>query len=462
MRRWQAIILVSIVGLFLLGTQRLALPAEAQGEQHVVAFYYAWFDWNTWKLDLSDRPVTPYLSADPATIESHVILARQSGLEALILDWYGPQIENNQTETNLRLLLDKAQAHGLQAGVTVDLAGPFINNQEELRTALLAVRDGHAPHPAYFKVGGRPVLFFWRQETYSLEAWALLREQIDPNRTMIWIAEGTRTDYLEVFDGLYLYSVAWSDDPAAVLNRWGNEVREWSREHNTFRYWVATVMPGYDDRVTGRADAFVQPRNDGDFYRATWRGAIESNADWVAVTSFNEWLEGTHIEPSEAYGNTYLDLTSSLSAAYRQSAVAPSPTLPPPTPTLTPTVVVTPTATPILTPTATPVVTPTATPVLTPTVTLTPTATPFRLPTPTERPDNPQSTPLPVFTSAPQYLSEATLVVPDSYVPERYPVQGSQPRSRSWLPIIVVGVVGVGLLALGVWRWLSDRKVNDV
>ncbi len=454
MKRYAGILLI---GLFLLGALLLAPPADAQGEQLVVAFYYAWFDWNTWKMDLSDLPATPYLSADPATIETHVLLARQSGLDALILDWYGPQVENNQTETNLRVLLDKAQAHGLQAGVTVDLAGPFINNQDELRNALVAMRDEHVSHPAYFRVGGRPVLFFWRQESYSLEAWALLREQVDPNHSMIWIAEGARTDYLEVFDGLYLYSVAWSNDPAAVLNRWGGEVRQWSQAHNTFRYWIATVMPGYDDRVTGRADAFVQPREGGAFYRATWRGAMESNADWVAITSFNEWLEGTHIEPSEAYGNTYLDLTSALAADYREAETVPTPTLPPPTPTLTPTVVVTPTATPVLTPTATPVLTPTATPVLTPTVTLTPTATPFRLPTPTERPYSGESTPLPVFTSAPQYVAEATPSTPRPSAPDRHPVQGGQRRSRSWLPIAAAGAVGIGLLVLGLWRWLSDK-----
>ena len=60
-------------------------------------------------------------------------------------------------------------------------------------------------------------------------------------------------------------------------------------------------MPGYDDFATGRPDAFARPREDGTYYRACWQGATQSNADWVVITSFNEWLEGTHVEPSTLY-----------------------------------------------------------------------------------------------------------------------------------------------------------------
>ena len=52
------------------------------------------------------------------------------------------------------------------------------------------------------------------------------------------------------------------------------------------KYWVATVMPGYDDRVTGRPDAFVRYRAGGAYYRRCWDGAIRSGADLVIVTSF--------------------------------------------------------------------------------------------------------------------------------------------------------------------------------
>ncbi len=360
-------------------------PVRAQtGNRLVLAFYYAWFDLTTWQKPLSDQPLSPYHSSDAAVIERHVLQAQNAGIDALVLAWYGPDRTNNQTEDNLRTLLEKSNTYGMHAAVSVDLGSTaFLRNTDEVIAALAALRDDHTQHPAYLRVDGRPVVFFWKQENYSAAAWVALRNTVDPDRRMLWIAEGARPDYLEAFDGLYLYSVAWSDAPGGILIRWGNEVRQWGADHHAARYWVATVMPGYNDFVTGRANAFERSRNDGAYYRACWDGAIQSGADWVVITSFNEWLEGSHIEPSTTYGDTYLRITAEQASRYRLGVVAP-PTATPEPPTSTPEPP-TPTATDTpLPPTPVPP-TPTITPTvfISPTTTLTPTATPFRLATPT-------------------------------------------------------------------------------
>lgn len=363
---------------------------DAPPEQLVLAFYYAWFDLTTWQKPLSDQPLTPYHSADSVVIERHVQWANQAGIDALVQAWYGPEQHNNQTEDNFWVLLDKASANGAHAAVSVDMGSPaFLQTPESVLQALLSLRERHTQHGGYLRAAGRPVIFFWKQELFSVPTWEAIRSQVDPEHTMLWIAEGARLDYLAVFDGLYLYSVAWADAPAAVLVRWGKEVQQWGGAHNASRYWVATVMPGYNDFVTGRADAFSRVRADGAFYRACWDGAIRSQADWVVITSFNEWLEGSHIEPSVNYGEAYLNLTVALGMQYRDQVYVPAATALPPT--VTP---VLPTDTPVPPSPTAPWPTSTLTPTLTlqPTVTLTPTATPFRLATPTPT-ALPQATP---------------------------------------------------------------------
>ena len=86
--------------------------------------------------------------------------------------------------------------------------------------------------------------------------------------------------------------------------------------------WVATVMPGYNDTLTGRSDAFSRDRANGDFYDKTWSAATASNPDWIIITSFNEWVEGSQIEPSRTYGSYYLDLTQSWSDSWKGIAHA--------------------------------------------------------------------------------------------------------------------------------------------
>ena len=417
------------------------LARAQQGERLVLAFYYAWFDWNTWTKPLSDQPLAPYVSADADAIARHVQEARQAGIDALVQAWYGPDLENNQTEPNFRILLDKAQAYGLKAAVSVDMGGSFLQSSADVIAALVAVRDRHAQHPGYLHVNGRPVVFFWRQNNFSAPAWEAIRDQVDPGRAMLWIAEGTQMEYLATFDGLYLYSVAWSGDPAAVLARWGSEVRAWSADHDTFRYWVATAMPGYNDLVTGRSDAFVRERSNGAYYRACWDGVAQSQADWVVITSFNEWLEGTHIEPSADYGDTYIQLTAQLANNYRTVVYESTPTATPEPPTPTPEP---PTATPEEEPTPT-VELPaaTATPAVTPTATLTPTATPFRLATPTSTPPpTPTFPPTAVLPPAPT-VQPYVGVTPTSARSRPIPVEGGAPTKvcpilPAALPVIAI------------------------
>jgi len=395
----------------------VASVVHAQNERLVLAFYYAWFDQAMWKSgQLSDQPAQPYDSRDRATIQRHVAQAKSAGIDALVQSWYGPSGgANNMTESNFATLLDVSAASGLRAAVDFETQGPFFSSAGDVQSALATLLSGHARHPAYLKVNGKPVVFFWRQQRFGVDAWAAIRQQVDPEHKSIWIAEGTDLAYLRVFDGIHLYSVAWSADPSPVLVNFGAKVRKAAQDLG-FRYWVATAMPGYDDTRLRGAGGFARERANGDYFRATFSGAAKSGADWTIVTSFNEWPEGSMIEPSTSYGDTYLNLTRELAAAYRTGAVI-APTVAPaltptatignpqsladtlgfqamPTPsassTPTPVATATPTATASPTSTSTPMPTATASATVSPT--LQPSPSPTDTPAPTETPPTqPQS-----------------------------------------------------------------------
>jgi len=51
------------------------------------------------------------------------------------------------------------------------------------------------------------------------------------------------------------------------------------------------------------------PRGGGEYYERTWRAALGSRPDIVLICTWNEWHEGTEIEPSREYGFSYVRMT---------------------------------------------------------------------------------------------------------------------------------------------------------
>lgn len=316
-RRWLWALLL-VAGLVV---QPAGRPVtRAQEGPLVLAFYYAWYDQKIWDSgQVGDQPAQRYASSDAATIARQVEQAQAAGIDAFVQSWYGPQTANNQTETNFRTLLDVAAQRGFRAAVDFETYGPFFPDLGSVIEALRTLLATHAQHPGYLRYAGKPVIFFWKQERFSVDTWAAVRAQLDPERASLWIAEGTDLSYLSVFDGHHLYNIAWSSDPTRTLADWASRVRRYESQNNVQRLWVATVMPGFDESRTGTASPIVRGRQDGAFYRQTWTAAMASRPDWIVITSFNEWVEGSMIEPSVSYGNLYLDLTREYVAQFKSS-----------------------------------------------------------------------------------------------------------------------------------------------
>ncbi|MCB0075687.1 MAG: hypothetical protein KDE20_29735, partial [Caldilineaceae bacterium] len=110
---------------------------QSSGDPLVFAFYYTWFDENTWRYDqLSDLPAEPYVSRDRGVMGRHIDQAKAAGIDAFLVAWYGPSGEWNQTEPNLTALLEEAAARQFKIGILFESDSPFLGSTGAVTGAL--------------------------------------------------------------------------------------------------------------------------------------------------------------------------------------------------------------------------------------------------------------------------------------------------------------------------------------
>ena len=63
-------------------------------------------------------------------------------------------------------------------------------------------------------------------------------------------------------------------------------------------------------------------RRAGKTYDGMWRAAIAADPDRVTITSYNEWHEGTQIEPARRHPGTILGEYANYEGAYGRTAEA--------------------------------------------------------------------------------------------------------------------------------------------
>jgi hypothetical protein len=300
----------------------------------VLAHYYPWFDRATWASPLLvDRPQEEYSTEDPADVRRVADDAARAGLDGLVVSWQGLDYQGGWNHRRMLVALDAAAQARLRIAALLETT---VANPEHEQTGVPADPDtveawmndivrAYGSHPAYLRVDDRPVVFVYSVPRLRVSEWADVVAGVRASGPPpLLIGDATRSVWLPSFDGQFDYASNRHelDNVAAFQLDHGLRVRTYHLLGNTGprRLWAATVSPGYDDRALAATDGRsprVTERRNGAYYDAQWRAALQAGADWVVVTSWNEWWENTHIEPSVRYGDFYARRTREWAARFR-------------------------------------------------------------------------------------------------------------------------------------------------
>ncbi len=317
MSRVIAVIAVALLAVALIWSVRAGDSRTASVTEPVrAAFFYPWFP-NAWAQQGFD-PFTNYTptfgfydSQDDAIIDQQLALADRANLDAFISSWWGP---GHHTDAAIQHILDRTNA----IGSSVDWAlyyeeeGQSDPSVAEIEEDLRYMKANIFNKPSYMKIQGKPVLFVYADGDGSNMAarWAQARIIHPDVYLVLKVFSGYRTDPNQP-DSWHQYGPAVSYDDQTP-----NSV---------------SVSPGFWKKGDGVRLVRDLARFESDVDRM-----VNSGAFWHLITTWNEWGEGTQIEPDEEFGNDYIDV---LCRAGGECEGQPTPT---PLPTSTPTVTNTP------------------------------------------------------------------------------------------------------------------------
>jgi len=315
----------------------------------VYVFYYPWYGnrngpsdnvihWegytNEQIIASTDYPLLgPYDSKDPRVIRAHIALAKQAGIDGFILSWWGTHSFENIALGNA---LDVAEEMDFE--ISVYYESVRIMTKEQVTREMGYIIENYGDHPAFLHESGEPVVFVYVPNVYDrdTEFWLQVRETVeDQFGPITLIADNEETDLLPAFETFHTY-IYTGDQSHQVFSELQNRINAGfigSAEEimsllknggDLILYekpFFVTVNPGFWFYEKGPEDLLAE-RNDGEKYAADWDAALDLSAHTVLITSWNEWHEGTEIEPSREYGFDYLEYTREYIEEYKGTTVA--------------------------------------------------------------------------------------------------------------------------------------------
>ena len=265
----------------------------------------------------------PYSSTDDALLDEHMAEIKGLGNDpVVVLSWWG-QASREGTSDTQGVQTDHRVAAALAAAARAKVSVAWHLEPYPGRTAASVVEDTYYIQAKYgcdtCGEGARAILrvperggegkehmVFFVYDSYHVPPgdWSAVlnvgndRKDTPPGVFIaLWLEDHHLDDIVRGgFHGFYTYfassAFVWGSTPT----HWGAMVAD---ARNRGLLSVLSVGPGYvDHNIRPWNTHNSRHRAHGHYYNDMWQKAMDANPDAMSVTSYNEWGEGTQIEPA--------------------------------------------------------------------------------------------------------------------------------------------------------------------
>jgi hypothetical protein len=299
-----------------------ASPPPPKGYQPTppitAAFFYPWYsqpslNWYT----VNGMPFTHYHpvfgfynSTDDSIIDQQLQLAKDAGIQAMISSWDGP---GYFTDTALQHIVARSERVGspyqdMRWSIYYEKEGFGDPTVSQIVSDLHYLQAHFFGQPGWLWVNGKPVVFVYADALDNctlVDRWIQARQQSGVSVYLV----------LHAFPG-YKACTSQPDD--------------WHQYYPVAGYlpllpYSVSVSPGFFKWNE------LNPRLERDINRFT-NDILKmkaSGATWQLITTWNEWPEGTSVEPANEFSTAYLDaIVGKTPALFLDSSPTSVPTTP--------------------------------------------------------------------------------------------------------------------------------------
>jgi hypothetical protein len=227
-----------------------------------------------------------YSSLDPAVLAKQARQMAASGVDTVVSSWWG---QGAYEDWMLPDLVSAVKAAGLRLAIHLE---PYKGRTPATVAGDLVYLRGLGITEVYvYQADTAGAATDWAPVTAAHPDMRFFAETGD----LAFMLSGGFADYARTagFDGVYTYD-AIRYGPAEMA-------ATCAAARQRLLLCAPSVAPGFDARRSGSPRLGVVDPAGGARYDALWQGAFAASADVVSVTSWNEWHEGTQIEPAKPY-----------------------------------------------------------------------------------------------------------------------------------------------------------------